>query len=225
MDENMRNLLHNQHNLNELVQKQTSVEVSTTNLLKKTTEDISDNFKNMHTRIENMTEVLKESYYIYKESINFFTITKQLNSLIEGGEMVQAANISLLIDINHARLNTNILKPNQLQNEISGSLSETLVISGKRTGTELKEVYTLLTARELFIENKLTINAKNPLFSGHPSKLFRIIPLPIQNEDRMKMVHITSEYLIYNFEIDSYHIMSESTLSQCQKCQQYRRIC
>jgi len=129
-------------------------------------------------------------------------ITKQLNSLIEEGERVQAAIISLLIDINNGRLSTNILKPNQLQNEITkiqGSLSETLVLPRKRTGTELKEVYKLSTARGLFIENRLIINAKIPLFSRHPSKLFRIIPLPIQNEDRMITVHITSGYLIYNF--------------------------
>jgi len=133
----------------------------------------------MHTRIENMTKVLKESYYVYKESINFFMITKQLNSLIEEGERVQAAIISLLIHIIHGRLNTNILKPNQLHNEVTkiqGSLSETLVLPGKNTGTQLKEVYTLLTARGLFIENILIINAKIP-----PSKLFRIIPLTIQN--------------------------------------------
>jgi len=55
--------------------------------------------------------------------------------------------------------------------------------------------------------------------------LFKIIPLPIQNEGRMIMVNITSEYLIYNFEIGSYHIMSESTLSQSQRWQQNKRIC
>jgi len=87
---------------------------------------------------------------------------------------VQSAIISLLIDVNHGRLNTNILKTNQLQNEIKknqASLSETLVLPGKRTGTELKEVYTLSTANGIFIENKLIINAKIPLFNRHPSKL------------------------------------------------------
>jgi len=167
LEENMRHLLDNLHNLNELVLKQTSVVDSTTNLLTKTTEEINDNFRNMHTRIENMTEVLKKSYYVYKESINLFLITKQLNSLIEEGERVQAA---IIIDINHGRLNTNIPKPNQLHNEITkiqGSLSETLVLPGKRTGTELKEVHSLLTARGLFIENKLIINAKIFLFRRH----------------------------------------------------------
>jgi len=64
---NMKILLDNQHNLNELVQKQTSVVDSTANFYKKTTEDIGDNFKNMHIRIKNMTEVHKASYYVYKE--------------------------------------------------------------------------------------------------------------------------------------------------------------
>lgn len=55
--------------------------------------------------------------------------------------------------------------------------------------------------------------------------MFRLIPLPIRNVDKLIMVHITSEYLIYNFEIDSYHLMSEATLNQCQKWQQSKRIC
>nr|XP_041631965.1 uncharacterized protein LOC121502439 [Drosophila kikkawai]XP_041631966.1 uncharacterized protein LOC121502439 [Drosophila kikkawai] len=228
LEENMKNLLDNQRNIDQLVQKQTSVVDSTTNLLKRTTEDVNANFRSMQVRIENMTEVLKENYYVYKESIKFFMVTKQLQSLIEEGEKVQSGIINLLIDINHGRLNTNILRPNQLKSEIAKiqeNLSENLIIPGKRSGTELKEVYTLLTARGLFIENKLIISAKVPLFSRHPSKLFRLIPLPIRNVEQMIMVQLTSEYLIYNFEIDSYHLMNEATLNQCQKWQQGKRIC
>jgi len=72
-----------------------------------------------------------------------------LTSLIEDFEKTQASIISLLIDISHGRLNTNVLKPSQLKSEISKikeNLSETLVLPGKRTGTEVKEIYTLLTA-------------------------------------------------------------------------------
>jgi len=93
--------------------------------------------------------ILQESYYVYKESINLFMVTKQLTSLIEDFEKTQASIISLLIDISHGRLNTNVLKPSQLKSEISKikeNLSETLVLPGKRTGTEVKEIYTPLTA-------------------------------------------------------------------------------
>jgi len=58
-------------------------------------------------------------------------VTNQLTSLIEDCEKAQASIISLLIEINHGRLNTNILKPSQLKSEISKikeNLSETLVL-------------------------------------------------------------------------------------------------
>jgi len=40
-------------------------------------------------------------------------VTNQLTSLIEDCEKAQASIISLLIEINHGRLNTNILKPSR----------------------------------------------------------------------------------------------------------------
>ncbi|KAH8266449.1 hypothetical protein KR026_006772, partial [Drosophila bipectinata] len=140
----------------------------------------------------------------------------------------QAGIISLLIDINHGRLNTNILRPSQLKTEIAkikDVLSENLILPGKRSGTELKDVYTLLTARGLFVDKKLIINAKIPLFGRHASKLYRVIPVPVRAENHTILAQIESEYLVYNFEIDSYHLMTESTISKCQKWQTNKRVC
>jgi len=84
---------------------------------------------------------IQESYYVYKEFINFFMVTNQLTSLIEDFEKTQASIISLLIDISHGRLNTNVLKPSQLKSEISKikeNLSKTLVLPGKKNWNRVK---------------------------------------------------------------------------------------
>ncbi|XP_044571170.1 uncharacterized protein LOC123257198 [Drosophila ananassae] len=228
MEENMKNLLNNQESLKELSKKQTSLVDSTTNILKKTTEEVNTHFRSMNKRIENMTVILQESYYVYKESIKFFMVTKELSRLIDECEKIQAGIISLLIDINHGRLNTNILRPSQLKNEIArikDVLSENLILPGKRSGTELKDVYTLLTARGLFVDKKLIINAKIPLFGRHASKLYRVISIPVREENQTILAQIDAEYLVYNFEIDSYHLMTESTIAKCQKWQANKRVC
>jgi len=74
--ENMISLLENQNEFDDLFKKQPSVIDSTENILKKTITELNENFKVMNMRVENMTELLKESYFVYKESINFFMITK-----------------------------------------------------------------------------------------------------------------------------------------------------
>jgi len=80
-------------------------------------------------------------------------VTKQSGSLIEECEKIQAGIINLLIDTKHCRLNPNILKPMQLKTElawIKDALLESLVLPGKRTGTKIKEMNTLLTDKGIF---------------------------------------------------------------------------
>lgn len=166
-----------------------------------------------------MTATIQKLYYVYKESLNFFMITTQLTNIIDECEKIQSGIISFPINLNHGRLNTNFLKASPLKSEISkieDSLSENYVLPGKRTGTELTEVYTLLTARGLFVDERLIINAKIPLFGRHASKLFRVVPIPVTIGERMIMVHVDVQYLVYKFEIDAYHLIKESILNKYQ---------
>lgn len=63
----------------------------------------------MNKRIEIMTGLLKESYFVYKESTNLFIIAKQLSKIIDECEKVQSGIISLLIDINQVWPKPNML--------------------------------------------------------------------------------------------------------------------
>jgi len=57
----MKKLLENQENTSDLVKRQTSVVETTLNILKGTTDEVNSNFRSMNTRIENITQALKES--------------------------------------------------------------------------------------------------------------------------------------------------------------------
>lgn len=132
----------------------------------------------------------------------------------------KAGIINLLIDINHGRLNPNILKPRQVKTELArmkDALQETLVLPGKWTGAEIKEIYTLLTAKGIFVDNKLIFNVKIVLFGGHPSHFFRGISMPVKAKNDVIIADLNSKYLDYNFEIDFYNLMTEASLNRCQK--------
>jgi len=54
------------------------------------------------------------------------------------------------------------------------------------------------------------------LFGRHASKLFRVVPIPVTIGERMIMVHVDVQYLVYKFEIDAYHLIKESILNKYQ---------
>jgi len=68
----MKKLLENQENTSDLVKRQTSVVETTLNILKGTTDEVNSNFRSMNTRIENITQALKESYYVYTVNKFFY---------------------------------------------------------------------------------------------------------------------------------------------------------
>jgi len=63
------------------------------------------------------------------------------------------------------------------------------------------------------------------LFGRHPLKLYKVIPVPVWSEESLLIASLSSEYLVYNFEVDSYHLMTETTLNKCQKWQAQGTVC
>ncbi|XP_037930081.1 uncharacterized protein LOC119664701, partial [Teleopsis dalmanni] len=90
LEENMNNLLDNQHDLKQLIAKQTSVVETTVNLLKRTSKEVQLQYNEIRTKIEAIKIALNETYFVYKESINFFMVTKQLSDLIEECSNIQS---------------------------------------------------------------------------------------------------------------------------------------
>lgn len=89
MENNMKNLLDNQKNLKELAKRQTSVVDATVKLLKRTTEEVNSNFSDLKSKILNISGTMNEHYFVYRESIRFFIIAKQIHELIEECDEVQ----------------------------------------------------------------------------------------------------------------------------------------
>ena len=80
LEHDMRNLLDDQYTLKELVEKQTSLVDSTTNLFTKSAYEVNSKFTILQTRIDNITMLVQEKIFIYKESIKFFAIARQIEA-------------------------------------------------------------------------------------------------------------------------------------------------
>ena len=119
LEHDMRNLLDDQYTLKELVEKQTSLVDSTTNLFTKSAYEVNSKFTILQTRIDNITMLVQEKIFIYKESIKFFAIARQIEAQLEEVERTQSQIIRLLMDINHGKVSPDLLKPGQLSQEMA----------------------------------------------------------------------------------------------------------
>ncbi|XP_073820586.1 uncharacterized protein [Musca autumnalis] len=144
-----------------------SVVESTVNILRTTMEDVNSNFKKIVDQMNNITAAMEETYFVYRKSIRFFMVTKDLDAIIRENERVQSSMINLLIDINHGKLNPSLITPVQLQAEmirIREHMPERLKFPGKKY-EQIRAVYKLLTAKATLIEDKLIVSANIPLFT------------------------------------------------------------
>lgn len=225
---NMKNLLANQHDLKELAKKQTSVVDSTVNLLKRTADEVSSHFLEIKNKIENISQTMNEHYFVYRESIRFFMLTKQIHELIEECNEVQKETIDLLLDINHGKVHPALISPQQLQDEIvkiRDSLPDKFVSPGRHTGTELKKIWPLLSGKGIFVGNQLVIDLKIPLFSRQVSQFYRIIPVPFERNGRTLVAQVKAPYIVYNYELDSYHFLTQAMLNECKKTLNNQIVC
>ncbi|XP_037959432.1 uncharacterized protein LOC119688840 [Teleopsis dalmanni] len=182
----------------------------------------------MRNKVEAINEALNETYLVYRETINYFIVTKQLSSMIDETSRTQREIINLLIDINHNKINPTLLKPHQLQNaimQIKDRLTNNVQLPGKKGGIDLQIIYKLLEANGIFVGTKLIISAKIPLLSIHPSSVYEVIPLSIKKGDTMIIPKISKTILLYNFDIDSYHLMTQTTFNKCIRISTNKYIC
>ncbi|XP_059221507.1 uncharacterized protein LOC131996076 [Stomoxys calcitrans] len=227
MEENMKTLVDNQHNLKYLVKQQTSVVESTINILRRTTDDVNRNFKSLVDRVNNITETVKEEYFVYRKSTKFFMVAKELQIVVEDNERVQLKMLALLIDINHGKLNPSLITPIQLQEE-TNKIREHIPDHLKLPGTaenQLRSIYKLLKAKATVIENRLVVSVWIPLFGDQVSQIHKMIGVPFEKLGRKMIPVLRSEYIIYNFKMDSYHLISHSELNSCQTFGENEYVC
>ena len=224
----MRKLLENQHNIKHLVEQQKSVVESTENILKKTTEEVNSQFNDINAKVNQISDLLNTDYFVYKESINFFMMMKQLEVLVDEAEKIQMQIIGLLIDVNHGKINPNLIRPSKLQEEIlkiKEHLSDNLRLPGRSKDAVLQAVYRLMTARGVFIDGTLVIDVKIPLLERSSSDIFNIIPLPIMKDGLTMMVELKQQLMVYNYELDSYQLITQPILNQCKKDGETEYLC
>ncbi|XP_046810803.1 uncharacterized protein LOC124420757 [Lucilia cuprina] len=174
----------------------------------------------MHSQLKLFCEEVNNELITHRLTVFFNVMTTQLNLMIDECFNIQSSIINLLIDVNHGHINTDLLTPSQLQKElmdIEKILPNNLMLPGKATGTELKEVYHELKAKGTIIDSRLVVQVEIPLIQTHSSEVYEIIMLPVDNEVTAVMAIVQDDFIVYNFATNMYYLMSQSQLNKCEK--------
>ncbi|XP_037807269.1 uncharacterized protein LOC119600794 [Lucilia sericata] len=171
---------------------------------------------------------MRERHFVYRESIRFFMITKQLHDLLDECNEIQKEAIDLLLSINNGKIHPILINPQQLQLEITKIrelIPDKFILPGKNSGTELKEIWHLLTGTGLFVGSQLVIDLKIPLFNRQSSQIYKIVPVPFIQDGVALMAKIKSPYIVYNYEIDSFHFLTDAVLNECKRTLSQELVC
>lgn len=228
MEENMRNIFQNEDKLQLLARHQTSIVNSTMNVLKKTSEEVNNSFSKIYQQLKVFYDEVQNGSSSERIMIRFQVVITQLNLMIDEYIEVQSSIMNLLIDVNHGHINPHLLTTSQLQEEllnIQKCLQNDVSLSGIKTNTELKEVYSLMKAKGIIMDNRLLIQAEIPLYKIHASEIYEIIRLPVEGNNTAMIPIVEGDYIVYNFETNLYSLMWQSQLNACSKISQRAYSC
>ncbi|XP_037931049.1 uncharacterized protein LOC119665868 [Teleopsis dalmanni] len=140
---------------------------------------------------------------------------------------IQFQVLRLLIDVNHGKISSVLLRPEQLSLEIAkikAWLPEKMKLPGD-TSNQIATIIRLLTGEAIIVNSKLVIKIQIPLITIKFSNIFKVVPVPVKHGDTNVVASIAQPYLVYSHESDVYHLMSELEWRQCKTISDRQYLC
>lgn len=75
----------------------------------------------------------------------------------------------------------------------------------------------LMTGHGTVVGSQLVIDIKIPLFNRQSSQFYRVIPIPFQEGGTVMIARVKAPYIVYNFELDSFHFLTQAMLNECKE--------
>lgn len=165
MESHMKNLLSNQNKIEHLTRNdfvcgchpESTFVDATLNLLQKTIEEVNGSYEVLQERIDNNTKLANEMFVIHTQSIKFLATTRQMEEEVRKVGGMQLQIMRILMDTKHAKVSSDLLKPEQLSQDIrkiNEWLPEKPKLPGGK-GNQVSAVLRLLTARTIIVDGKL----------------------------------------------------------------------
>ncbi|CAG9792402.1 unnamed protein product [Diatraea saccharalis] len=214
-------LKENNKHIHALYKNQTSVIEAEYNLLKRTEEIIAV----QHKTINKHLNILDTSTNNITRQVNALSIMEEFTlssisaiNLLTKLRRIQDNLLSTLVDIYHGRFNIYLLSPEQFRKElqiISSQLAKDLTLPLDDIATGFQEMYRVIRVKSRVTNNYFIFEIKFPLISRDYFQLYKLIPIPYNNNNRMIKILTRSMFTAINLQKDAYIDIDQFELQNC----------
>lgn len=227
-EDQISKLKNNEAYMKNLLQNQISIAESTTNIIKRTREDIHQQFTSIKQHLYLLEEELNHSQLTTQLERNFNSavtlIIMDINNILH----IQQAILSIIRDAHHGKINTLILTPSQLILQlqlIQQNLKSNLKIPGSQDQNPILTLYNLMEVKTRMTAKTIIFEIKIPLMEAEQYKLYHLIPIPMIKSDVFCYVLTSSTHIMINTHRDRYNLLTENDVKACHKYNHGNLLC
>lgn len=204
-----------------LIKKQTSIAEVTTNVIKKTRDELENQFREFNSHFE---KIIRDT----NAQQSFLSATVILMLRIVNYQHIQDALLNIVLDTQHGTINLLLLEPDQFTNQltiIQKHVPTTVMIPGYGSAKDLQLLYKIIDIKTRVLDNMILFAISIPLITRESFQLFHVIPIPVQHGEQLLTLSPEAPYLAVNMDRNKYWYLTESAIHDCKKIKTDSMIC
>lgn len=217
---------NNQDHLLHLIKNQTSIIDTTVNILKHSFSDqITQIEQHINEIIDNLNHALADMEKRQHLHVLGTNLALNVIMLIDDYKEVQQSLFEALTDTRHGKFNLFIIKPEQMQEQLS--IIRNNIPSGiVPPDADNLEIYSLMKTSAKVTKNHIIFEISIPLMNREPFQIFRIYPLPTRHENEFVYIEPTTKYLLVDVpDAAHYYPANDEDFQACRQRRMGSLLC
>lgn len=220
-NEQIKNLTLNQNSLLSLMKSQILIVEATTNMFKKTRDDIQKEFQIMLHKLKSIeikTKVLEYRMLSSQIAIELESLISLVILMATRYQTTQTEIIDLLINAHHGKVQPTLISPRKIENllfKIKQELPNSVMLPITNNGNGVTEIYRLSKISANIINNKIIVELKFPLPSQDSYQIFKPFPLPKIFNNSFVHIKSTNNFILIDNKRDHYLEFTSQELQDC----------
>lgn len=224
IEDQITTIHENEHHMAELLQKQSSIADSTANLLKRSTAEINQQFQALHLYLTKAAILIEGKQASLEVKQNLASLTSYLLLIITNFERVQQVLLDVVLDLNQAKINPQLITPEQFSEQLHLIRSNLPSALSLPRGS-IVDMYRMASVKGRSLNDSVVFEVSLPLTDTEKFQLFNLITVPIFHQNESYVVQTSSPYLAVSLARDRYFPLTEIELARCKSLVPMNYVC
>ncbi|XP_037930524.1 uncharacterized protein LOC119665350, partial [Teleopsis dalmanni] len=207
---------NNEDVLSKMIKNQTTVMDSTINIFSKTTEAIAVKLNQLQDETNKIVDYTNHNTKRINHLEIYTSLVTQLTWMAHTLMKIEAAIFDVLTDTQHGRINSLLMSPQQLQDQImkiKGHLPHSLRLPFNQE--DVIHLYTLMSSQSGITQDHLIVVLQLPLTDHEDFDLFNLVPIPATVNNTMMTIVPEASFLAATPHRDQYFALTREQYKEC----------